>query len=100
MYFRDAFLASSTTSGTLCSFFALFTIHHLRTIDKIIKERCTQSRKAICVVNSVLWDQGISEDNKKRIYNTIIKSIVTYSSEIWPLKKKSGSMRLTTETDF
>jgi hypothetical protein len=47
-----------------------------------------------------LWDQGISKDNKKRIYNTIIKSIVTYSSEIWPLKERSENMLLTTEMDF
>jgi hypothetical protein len=47
-----------------------------------------------------LYDQGISKGNKKRIYNTIIKSTVTCSSEIWPLKKRSENMLLTTEMDF
>lgn len=65
------------------------------TIDKTIKERCTQGRKVISLLNNVLWDQGISKDNKKRIYKTIIKSIVTYSSE-----KRSENMLLTTEMDF
>jgi hypothetical protein len=40
---------------------------------------------------------SVSKDNKRRIYDTIIKSIVTYSSKIWPLKKRSKIMLLTTE---
>jgi hypothetical protein len=47
-----------------------------------------------------LWDQSISKDNKKRIYNTTIKSIVTYKSEILPPKNRLENMLLTTEMDF
>ncbi|XP_043498441.1 uncharacterized protein LOC122525861 [Polistes fuscatus] len=70
------------------------------TLDKNIQERCTQGRKAIALLNTILWDQSISKENKHNIYNSIVKSIITYSSEVWPLKEKSENMLRTTEMDF
>ncbi|XP_045464709.1 uncharacterized protein LOC123673965 [Harmonia axyridis] len=52
------------------------------------------------MLNGVLWDKNISKENKKRIYNTIVKSIVTYSSEVWPIKAKTEKMLMATEMDF
>ena len=57
-------------------------------LDEAIKERNTQGRQAICMLNSILWDQNISKENKKRIFNYITKSIVTYGSEVWQIKRK------------
>jgi len=52
------------------------------TTDEDIKERNIQARRAISLPNSILWDQSVSKQNKRLIYNTIIRSIVTYSSEV------------------
>ena len=34
------------------------------------------------------------------MYNTTVKSIITYGCEIWPSKQKTESMLLATEVDF
>lgn len=69
-------------------------------LDAAIKERNIQGRKGISLLNSVLWDKNISKENKKRIYNTIIKSITTYGCEVWPIKDRTEKMLRTTEMDF
>ena len=52
------------------------------------------------MMNRILWDQTISKANKKLIYNTILRSIVTYSSEVWQMKKSMEKMLMATEMDF
>ncbi|XP_044760889.1 uncharacterized protein LOC123318344 [Coccinella septempunctata] len=73
---------------------------HDGTLDAAIKDRNVQGRKAISMMNGILWDQSISKSNKHRIYNTILKSIVTYGSEVWQMKQRSEKMLLATEMDF
>ena len=68
--------------------------------DRAIRERNLQGRKAIAMLNGVLWDQRISKENKRRIYNAIVKSIITYGSEVWQLKKRSEDILRATEMDF
>lgn len=70
------------------------------TLEEAIKERNNQGRKAISMLNSVLWDNKISKTNKHRIYNAIVKSIVSYGSEVWPLKEKNIRTLEATEMDF
>lgn len=69
-------------------------------LTEAIKDRNTQGRKAIALLNSVLWDKNISKENKTRIYNTIVKAITTYSSEVWPLKETTKKMLKATEMDY
>ncbi|XP_060525285.1 uncharacterized protein LOC132701394 [Cylas formicarius] len=70
------------------------------TLDYAIKERNNQGRKAITMLNTLLWDEKITIRNKHLTYNTIIKSIVTYSSEVWPLKERTMRTLEATEMDF
>ena len=69
-------------------------------LDRAIKDRNVQGRKAIAMLNGVLWDQSISKETKRKIYNVIVKSIVTYGSEVWQLKKRTEDMLRATEMDF
>ncbi|XP_056648205.1 uncharacterized protein LOC130452786 [Diorhabda sublineata] len=69
-------------------------------LDEAIAQRNNQGRQAIRQLNSVLWDKQISKENKHRIYNSIIKSITTYSSQVWPLKEKTVKMLEATEMDY
>jgi len=75
-------------------------LSHNGTLDEAIKDRNTQGRKAISLLNGVLWDRNINRENKTRIYKTIVKSIITYSSEVWPLKDRTTKMLEATEMDF
>ncbi|XP_060528291.1 uncharacterized protein LOC132703178 [Cylas formicarius] len=70
------------------------------TLDYAIKEQNNQGRKAITMLNTFLWDQKITRRNKHLIYNTIIKSIVTYSSEVWPPKERNMKTLEATKMDF
>lgn len=76
------------------------TITQDGTTEQAIQERNTQGRRAISLLNNILWDQNISKNNKQNIYNSIVKSVITYSSEVWQLKQKSEKMLEATEMDF
>lgn len=69
-------------------------------MDQAIKDRNLQGRKAIAMLNRILWDQSISKEKKRMIYNTIIKSILTYGSEVWPMKERTKKILKATEMDF
>ena len=69
-------------------------------LDTAIKERNQLGRNAITVLNGILWDRSINNKNKTLIYNTIIKSITTYSCEVWPIKETTKRMLEATEMDF
>ncbi|XP_045480901.1 uncharacterized protein LOC123685289 [Harmonia axyridis] len=69
-------------------------------LDQAIKKRNSLGRRAITRLNSIIWDQHISKSNKHRIYNTTIKSIVTYGSEVWQLKASAEKTLEATEMDF
>ena len=69
-------------------------------MDRAIKDRIIQGRRAIAMLNGVLWDQSISKANKHRIYDAIVKSIVLYGSEVWPLTKRTQEILRATEMDF
>ncbi|XP_060527377.1 uncharacterized protein LOC132702626 [Cylas formicarius] len=64
------------------------------TLDYAIKERNNQGRKHLLV------GPKFTRQNKHLIYNTIIKSIVTYSSEVWPLKERTMRTLEAIEMDF
>lgn len=55
-----------------------------------MKERNILSKRAIRFLKNISWDQKIRKENKHRIYNTIVKNIVTYSSEVFTEKDYWG----------
>ncbi|XP_030752875.1 uncharacterized protein LOC115879950 [Sitophilus oryzae] len=68
--------------------------------DEEIKCRNNQGRQAIRQLNSILWDKAVSKENKHKIYNSIVKSIISYGSEVWPLKERNLKLLEATEMDF
>ena len=69
-------------------------------LDQAIIDRNLQGRRAIAMLSSILWDQSISKEKKRLIYNTIIKSILTYGSEVWPMKDRTQKILKATEMNF
>lgn len=51
------------------------------------------------MLNEILLDQRISKDNKKRVYNSVVKHIITYGSEELQLKRQAQEMLKSTEMD-
>lgn len=70
------------------------------TLDDKIKVRDTKFRQAIALLNGILWDRYILKKNKKYIYNTIVKSIITYGSEVWQVKIRSEKTLQVTEMTY
>ncbi|XP_030750618.1 uncharacterized protein LOC115878302 [Sitophilus oryzae] len=62
--------------------------------------RNNQGRQAIRQLNSILWDKAVSKENKHKIYNSIVKSIISYGSEVWPLKERNLKLLEAMEMDF
>ncbi|XP_030764743.1 uncharacterized protein LOC115888980 [Sitophilus oryzae] len=60
-------------------------------LDEEITCRNNQGRQAIRQLNSILWDKAVSKVNKHKIYNSIVKSITSYGSVVWPLKERNLS---------
>ena len=52
------------------------------------------------MLNSVLWNRQITRKNKLLIYNSIVKSAVTYGAETWKFNKNLESKLMSMEMDF
>ena len=51
------------------------------------------------MMNGILWDKNIAKENKRRIYDSIVQSIITYGSEVWPLMIRTVKTLIATEMD-
>lgn len=69
-------------------------------MDSEIRTKINQGKKATAMLNSVLWDKNISNDNKHKIYNTIVKCVVTYGCEVWQFGAALERSLLATEMNF
>ncbi|CAG9836480.1 unnamed protein product [Diabrotica balteata] len=77
-----------------------FIILNKRTTEEDIKNRPGQTRDCIRKLNPVLWDKNISMKTKKKIYNTMTRSILTYGCENWTINKKTKNKIRATEMEF
>ena len=68
--------------------------------ENAIKNRINNGRAITAMLNSVLWNRHISRKNKLLIYNSVVKSTVTYSAEIGKFNKKLESKLISMEIDF
>lgn len=65
-----------------------FVISKNATTEEEIKSRLGQTRTSIRQLNSLLWNRHITKTTKKRIYESIVQSIMTYGAENWVINKK------------
>jgi hypothetical protein len=50
--------------------------------DLEIEKRIGETRRVLSMLNSVLWNRNILHSTNLLIYNSIVKSILTYGSKI------------------
>uniref|UniRef100_T1HIS6 Protein MTO1 homolog, mitochondrial n=1 Tax=Rhodnius prolixus TaxID=13249 RepID=T1HIS6_RHOPR len=65
-----------------------------------MEKRVTSARKAIGMLNSVLWSSNVQISTKKHIYEALVQSILLYVSETWTVNKKMQKKIEATEMDF
>lgn len=56
-------------------------------LEVAILDRYRRGRKTISMLNGVLWDRTVNNAKKRGMYDTIVKSIIVQSSEVWTLKE-------------
>lgn len=44
-------------------------------------------KETIAILDGILWDKNVSKENKKRIYDTNLKTIITYNQEVLSVKE-------------
>lgn len=64
-----------------------------------INNRIIQGKQAIQKLNSIWWSEQIKKPTKKRIYKSIVQSIVTYGSETWEITQRNKERLLAVEMD-
>ena len=69
----------------------LGAVSHRFNFDMINKGRAVRA-----MLNSVLWNRQITRKNELLIYNSIVKSAVTYGAETWKFDK---NLRVKTYVD-
>ena len=52
---------------------------------KNIRHGVAQARKIIGALNGIWWSKDITKNRKKMIYNSMVKSVLTYGAETWSL---------------
>ena len=65
-----------------------------------IENRISQGRRAIGILNSLLWSNNIINKTKTMIYKSIVESILIYRAETWTLNGRQKNKLLATEMDF
>jgi hypothetical protein len=65
-----------------------------------VLNRIEQARKAKRTLNNLLWNKHISLNTKKRIFYSVVESILSYGCEIWTLDYRLKKKLLSTEIDF
>ena len=66
---------------------------------KFLKNRINKGTTVTAMLNSVLWNRQITRKNKLLIYNSIVKSAVTYAAETWKFNKNLESKLMSMESD-
>ena len=57
-------------------------------IDRDIERKVEMGRRATRALHGVIWNKHINKNTKKRIFQSIIETITTYGSEMWPMTQK------------
>lgn len=67
--------------------------------DREIQKRITQARRIIGCLNGILWSNEIGKQRKYNIYETLIKSCLTYGAETWKITEQNRRKLEATEMD-
>lgn len=65
-----------------------------------IRHRMQKGRVAIKQLHSIIWNNTIHKDIKRRIYKTIVESIMLYGAELWEVSKKNENKLKAVEMDY
>ena len=65
-----------------------------------IKNKINKGRAVRSMLNGVLWNRQVTRKNKLQIYNSVVKSTVTYGAETWKFNKNLESKLMSMEMEF
>jgi hypothetical protein len=59
-----------------------------------------KTREGFSHIFSILWHKSLKKITKKRIYKTMVLSVVTYGVEVWHASRKNRNRLLATKMDY
>lgn len=77
-----------------------FTISKEGTITEQMQYILNQTRVCIKQLSGVLWNTHITKNIEKRIFDSIVRSTMTYTAENWIIRKKDQSKIMATEMEY
>lgn len=77
-----------------------FNIVREGTTSEEVGCRIAQGRKLIGALNPLLWSKQIKRETKVQIYNTMVKSVVTYAADVWTLSMREKQKLHSLEMDY
>lgn len=57
-------------------------------------------RNAIKALHSLIWNNVLRQDTKRRIFHSVVENIILYGAEMWPLTKRRRDRIRSVELDF
>jgi hypothetical protein len=67
---------------------------------KELSNRIGQAKQEINKLNSILWANNIKKQTRKRIYKTVVESLLLYGSEVWEITKRDKQRLEAVEMNF
>lgn len=77
-----------------------FTITRNADTEEEIKCRLGQTRACIRKLHPIIWNKNINKKTKHKIFNTIVRSIMTYGAETWVTNKKTKEKIRAVEMEY
>lgn len=69
-------------------------------VDEDITTRLAMGRNAIKALHSLIWNNVLRQDTKRRIFHSVVENIILYGAEMWPLTKRRRDRIRSVELDF
>jgi hypothetical protein len=76
------------------------TFTHTGSSHRDISNKIAQGKKAIQLLNSILWSKKVQKKTKKMLYSTVIESIGLYGAEIWEITEVNKKKLQAFQMDF
>jgi hypothetical protein len=76
------------------------TLTHTGSSHRDISNKIAQGKKAIQLLNSILWSKKVQKKTKKMLYSTIIESIGLYGAETWEITEANKNKLQAFQMDF
>jgi hypothetical protein len=82
-----------------CKYFGVIFAKNSKSNEEI-NNTVNKGRNIIRSLNSILQDKSLRNIIKKRIYETMVQSVMIYGVDVWDVNRKNRNKLLATKMDY